>query len=212
MIGGIPSGSYDLMVTCSDGSYATLYGISITDQNGARITITPPISGGLRVVNNTTHSVAQLYVALSSSNSWGTNQVSSSISSGGAGTIANLSPDTYDVKAVMSDGSYYTSFGVAISSGVTTILTLSPQSNYGAVKIVNNSSSTIINVYISPTTISSWGPDQLGASTISSGASFTIADMLPGNYDFKAVKANGTSSTLNNFTLNAGTTFTITVP
>ena len=52
--------------------------------------------------------------------------------------------------------------------------------------VVNNSGTTIFYLYISPSTSSSWGNDQLGASTIPAGGSFTFTGITPGNYDLKA--------------------------
>jgi hypothetical protein len=52
--------------------------------------------------------------------------------------------------------------------------------------VVNNTGTTIFYLYISPSTSSSWGNDQLGASTIPAGGSFTFTGITPGNYDLKA--------------------------
>jgi len=51
--------------------------------------------------------------------------------------------------------------------------------------LVNNSSTSICTVCISPTTDPSWGADWLGSSTIPAGGSFTFT-VPNGTYDVKA--------------------------
>ena len=57
-------------------------------------------------------------------------------------------------------------------------------------RLHNNTFHEIYYVYISPSTSTDWGPDQLGAYTVESGATylFTIA---PGEYDLMAKNADG---------------------
>jgi hypothetical protein len=43
-----------------------------------------------------------------------------------------------------------------------------------AVTVVNNSSREISHLYLSPTNVDSWGPDQLTDATIGAGTSFTL--------------------------------------
>jgi hypothetical protein len=82
----------------------------------------------------------------------------------------------------------------------------------GSWRVVNNSSRTIMNLYISPTSSSSWGVDQLGSSTIAPGASFTVNNIPAGTYDSKIVMSSGNSYTINNIVIAAGQTTTINNP
>jgi len=62
--------------------------------------------------------------------------------------------------------------------------TLPPPAAAPVLTIVNNSGSSIFYVYFSLSTSSSWGSDQLGASTIPAGSSFSWT-VSPGTYDIK---------------------------
>jgi hypothetical protein len=66
----------------------------------------------LTVYNNTTsHTIYELYVSASSSDYWGTDYVSSSVSPGGTFTVTDIpAPDYYDLMAV--DGSNYYTGGI----------------------------------------------------------------------------------------------------
>lgn len=53
--------------------------------------------------------------------------------------------------------------------------------------VVNNTSSTVCYLYLSPSENTEWGDDQLGAETvIASGEYFTLTDILAGTYDLRA--------------------------
>jgi len=54
---------------------------------------------------------------------------------------------------------------------------------YGWVQVVNSSSYTIGYLYISPSSSSDWGPDQLGSYVIDPGETFTVYDIEVGSYD-----------------------------
>ncbi len=62
--------------------------------------------------------------------------------------------------------------------------TLPPPAAAPVLTIVNNSGSSIFYVYFSLSTSSTWGSDQLGASTIPAGSSFSWT-VSPGTYDIK---------------------------
>ncbi len=84
--------------------------------------------------------------------------------------------------------------------------------NSGAVEVINHSSVEICYVYISPTTSSEWGLDQLGAeNTIPAGSSFTIQNIPPGLYDLRADDcSNREIDTAPGVRVNAGQTVTWT--
>ncbi len=58
-------------------------------------------------------------------------------------------------------------------------------SGSATLRIVNNSSYTIYYVYISPSSSSTWGDDQLGESTIAPGYYYDFT-LTPDTYDLKA--------------------------
>jgi hypothetical protein len=51
----------------------------------------------------------------------------------------------------------------------------------------NSSNWVITRLYISPVSQNTWGPDQLGASVIRTGGSFTLTSIPCGSYDLKIV-------------------------
>jgi len=58
--------------------------------------------------------------------------------------------------------------------------------------VVNNTSSTVCYLYLSPSTDTEWGNDQLGASdVIGSGQYFTLTDIAAGTYDLRADDCDG---------------------
>jgi len=55
-----------------------------------------------------------------------------------------------------------------------------------SLKVVNNSTTSIWYLYVSPSGNSNWGYDQLGGSVIPSGRSFTLTGLsCPASYDLK---------------------------
>jgi hypothetical protein len=67
-----------------------------------------------------------------------------------------------------------------------------------SVRVVNESSNTIMYLYISPTSEREWGQDRLGSSTIASGASFTVPNLPCGNYDIRVVDQQQTNCEMRN--------------
>jgi|GEM_PF-3391543 len=84
-------------------------------------------------------------------------------------------------------------------------------STTGSVKVTNLSTSTIAYLYLSPVGTSTWGPDQLGATVLGSGSSFTMYGVPGGRYDLKASTLSGTSAYSFNFLVVGGYTAAITV-
>lgn len=78
------------------------------------------------------------------------------------------------------------------SGGSSTPTTTAPTP--GSVSITNESGTTIFHIYMVPSTSTyGWGTDYLGATGIVlNGASFTITDVTPDNYDLKVVNNAGT--------------------
>jgi hypothetical protein len=57
--------------------------------------------------------------------------------------------------------------------------------------LVNNSSSTVCYVYISPTTEDTWGDDQLGSTETISSGSQRVFNVSSGTYDLLAEDCDG---------------------
>lgn len=80
-----------------------------------------------------------------------------------------------------------------------------------SVRVVNNSGYTIYNLYISPSSSSSWGDDQLGSNVILSGYSFTVNNIPAGTYDLKATNSLGDSVYEMGYYMGGGTSHTWTI-
>lgn len=78
----------------------------------------------LKVVNSSSKSFNTVYVSLSSSSSWGTDQCSTTVGPGGTWTLTGISPGTYDIMIVATDSSYWTKYSWVFSAGGTNTLTL----------------------------------------------------------------------------------------
>lgn len=77
--------------------------------------------------------------------------------------------------------------------------------------VQNDSSYTIMYLYVSPSSSSSWGTDQLGSSTIAPGASFTLNNIPPDVYDLWAENSTGYDYVRANEVFSAGVTKTWTL-
>jgi hypothetical protein len=60
-----------------------------------------------------------------------------------------------------------------------------------AFRVVNQSSGTVSQLYFSHSSLSSFGPDQLGQSVLPPGRAVRYRAANAGNYDFRAVWTNG---------------------
>jgi len=156
--------------------------------------------GSLQIVNSTSRTISEVYFSPTTSTTWGSDQLSGTISSGSTWTLTDIPPDSYDLKVVFSDtsdltGSQVIDYSAAtITAGGTVTITLTDSNIEGSLKITNSSSKTITEVNVSPTTSDTWGSDQL-SGTISSGSTWTLTDIPPGNYDLRVIYSDSTSTT-----------------
>jgi hypothetical protein len=186
----VPAGSYDLKAEdCSHNTLSTQMGVYISGSTSW--TVSGGGGGGgsasLTVYNNTSTTLCYMYISPTTSSSWGNDQLgSSTISAGGSHTFS-VPAGSYDLKAEdCSHNTLSTQMGVYISGS--TSWTVSGGGGGGgsaSLTVYNNTSSTLFYMYISPSTSSSWGDDQLGSSTIPAGGSYTFS-VPAGTYDLKA--------------------------
>jgi hypothetical protein len=169
-----------------------------------------PPSGSLRVVNGSTSTISQLFVSPASQSTWGPNQLTTSIPPGGSTTVNGIPPGSYDLKAVASGGATtWQTNGVTIVAGGTFTWTVLPPA--GSLRVVNSTSYTITQLFVSPASQGTWGADQL-PTTIPPGGSFTVVDIPAGTYDLKAVASDGTTFwQTNGITIPASGTYTWTL-
>jgi hypothetical protein len=151
-----------------------------------------------------------LHVTPSTSSSWGVDQLApSTLIPGDSLLLTRLSPDTYDVEARFSDGSLDRAFDVQILDGQTTVLTMRDTGN-GSVAVFNNSGLTINEIYLTPTSFSTWGPNQADQSLYDQ-QTLTLTGVSPGAYDLKVVFSSGATVLPPSFSVASGTLTTIIV-
>ena len=177
-------------------------------------------SGGVVTISNqSSWSIYQLYISPTSSNEWGPDLLGSTVISTGSGhTLMGVSCNSYDVKIVDEDSDECIINNVRLCDGqssweitnenllacqaetaassaptpITGAGSYTPPSTTSSVEIVNNSWWSIYQLYLSPTSSSEWGPDQLGAEVISSeGDTFSLNGIPCDNYDVKIIDEDG---------------------
>jgi hypothetical protein len=170
----------------------------------------PPPEGNLRVYNGGNLAMWNLHVTPSASSSWGVDQLTpGTLIPGDSITLTRLHPDTYDVEARFSDGSFDRVYDVRIQDGVTTVLTMMDTGN-GVVDVLNNSGLTIYAIYLTLASSSTWGPNQANLPLYDL-QTLTLTGVSPDTYDMKVVFANGAAAYPPRFNVVSGTVTTIQV-
>ena len=163
----LPAGTYDVLaLECNFDVILERYGIDITSPStfslgGAQSPIPTGGDAALTLVNETGRAVCYVYISPSTSSTWGADAM------GGTGIIPTgtsrefeVVSGTYDLLAQGCDGSRMSeTYGVTLSpSGYTWHLPFVPIT----LRISNGSSTTLCDVFISPSTVDYWGGDWLG--------------------------------------------------
>lgn len=65
----------------------------------------------------------------------------------------------------------------------------------------NRSNWAIVNIYLSPVSQATWGPDQLGAHILRTGESYTLRGVPCNNYDLKLVDEDRDECILHNINI-----------
>ncbi|MDR3683746.1 MAG: hypothetical protein P4L11_08455 [Geothrix sp.] len=169
-----------------------------------------PAGGDLQVYNAGSSPLVSLYVTSSSSTTWGVDQLAPySIFPGSTYDVTNLPSDLFDVQAVFSDGTVDTVFDVPIQDGISTPLTMM-NTGIGAVAVFNNSAFTIDTIYLTPSTSSNWGPNQLDVP-LDPGQTQTLTGLDPDTYDVRVFFTNGNYADYPGNSVTAGMVTTIQV-
>jgi hypothetical protein len=165
---------------------------------GGTTQTSPATTGTFQLSNQTGLPISLAYIATDSASSWGDNLLSTPLADGASQSFSGYAPGVYDGQAVIA-GAFSIYFGYAfnmtLSAGQTYSITSTPSAYSGSIKVNNNSSTrTILGVYISPTTSTTWGPNQI-SSSIAPGGSTHFYDVIPQNYDIKIIWNSGSDST-----------------
>jgi hypothetical protein len=169
---------------------------------------TPP--GSLEVVNNGNQAMTQLFVTSSGDVTWGVDQLApSTLPAGGSLTLTQMAPDSYDVQAFFADGSSDEVLNVSVQDGFNTTLTLM-NTGTGAVAVFNNSNLTIDGVYLTPSTSTTWGPNQADGP-LGPGLTLSLTGVSPATYDLRVIFSDGTHVDNRGFAVTSGTVTTVQV-
>jgi len=114
--------TYDVEARFSDGSFDRVYDVRIQDGLTTVLTMMDTGNGAVAVFNNSGLTINGIYLTLASSVTWGPNQADQPLYDLQTLTLTGVSPGTYDMKVVFSNGSavYPPLFSVT-SGAVTTI-------------------------------------------------------------------------------------------
>ncbi|WP_431284995.1 hypothetical protein ACQW02_09320 [Humitalea sp. 24SJ18S-53] len=77
-------------------------------------------------------------------------------------------------------------------------------------RVVNQSNSTVREVYFSHASLNGWGVDQLGERVLQPGQSLAFRAANTGRYDFRVVWANGRASELRQIDICRAAVITVT--
>ncbi|OLE51769.1 MAG: hypothetical protein AUG51_21135 [Acidobacteria bacterium 13_1_20CM_3_53_8] len=95
------------------------------------------------------------------------------------------------------------------STGHAAVKTAEAQRRY-TLAVANSSKYDIHRLYMSSSEDRNWGPDQLGDYILKSGQSYTISDIVPGEYDVKFVDEDGDECVLKNIQIFKNTSWELT--
>jgi len=146
--------------------------------------------GSLKVVNAGDRTMTELFVTPSSSTTWGVNQIAGGPLAplGDFVILTPMDPGYYDVQAWFTDQSSDQAFDVLIQDGATTRVDLA-NSGVGSVDVINNAAFTIIAVYLTPSGVATWGPDQAGGNLVP-GETLNLSGIPPGTYDLRVIDSD----------------------
>jgi hypothetical protein len=212
----VPSGSYDLRAEFCGGGDLVQWNVSLATNMTWTLTGGGSSGGGnasLTVINNATSTVCFMRISPTTSSVWGDDWLgSSTIPSGGSYTFS-VPSGSYDLRAEFCGGGDATEMGVSIAGAITWTLTGTPSGSSGGgtgtLMVVNNTSSTVCYMRISPTTSSVWGDDWLGSTTIPSGGSYNF-NVPAGSYDLRAEFCGGGEATEMGVNISGSMTWTLT--
>jgi hypothetical protein len=144
----------------------------------------------LLIANESPVTVFYLYISSSDADEWGDDMLGDDVLEPGESYLfTDIPPGDYDIKAEDLSGNIIeTAWEVRLEGEVELSITAPV-----VITIVNESSSTIAEVNISPVESDDWGDDWLGGDTISPGDTYTLWDIPGGYYDLRLGEANGDS-------------------
>ncbi|MEO0563217.1 MAG: serine protease [Chloroflexota bacterium] len=165
--------------------------------------------GELTVVNDSSQVICSAYISPSTAPDWGPELLDGRQITGGASFAFTFSPGSYDILLVDCNDNELEDFRNIRVRG-STVFTFTPGGNstftaeggsgtapgdrlFGEASLVvaNNSRETICFVFISPSSASTWGEDQLGDTEVISSGATRSWDLESGTYDVRFLDCEG---------------------
>lgn len=191
----VEPGTWDMLATdCSGNEVASQYAVVVTADLVWQLSATGGGQAGgasLTVVNDSSTDLCYLYISPSTSDTWGADWLGSSTIPAGGQQTFTLEAGTWDLLARdCSGGTLDEQYGIELSGDMTWTIYGGAGTGSASLEVVNNGSTSVCYVYISPTTASEWGNDWLGSDTIPAGSSYVFY-MDAGSYDLMATDCSG---------------------
>jgi hypothetical protein len=167
-------------------------------------------SGALTVTNNGTSTMTSLFVTPSSRSTWGVDQLApAALAPGRSLTLTGMDPGLYDIQAIYADTSIDRVFDVQVVDQGNTLVS-SMNSGTGTVVVSNASPLAITAVYLTPSSMNTWGPDQSGGAGIAPGSALSLTGISPDTYDLRVYFSDGSHQDANpSLTVQAGSSTTV---
>lgn len=151
-------------------------------------------TGSLLIHNLASQSINEVYMSPVSEELWGTNKINSVILTQASREIENITPGNYDAKGkiigTLSDYYAYL-FNFGIIKGESTDLYPQDSDFSGSLKLLNQSTLNIVELYVSPASSSTWGPNVIGSSVIAPNIFYHMYGLIADDYDVAVVLDNG---------------------
>lgn len=81
----------------------------------------------------------------------------------------------------------------------------------GALEVINGGTRSMTQLYVTPSTSTDWGPNQLGSRPLAAGGGLVLSPMTPGYYDVQAVFTDGVTDTVNDVRILDASTASLTL-
>ncbi|GLH71811.1 hypothetical protein GETHLI_03130 [Geothrix limicola] len=119
---GLYPDTYDVEARFSDGSLDRVYDVQIQDGVTTVLTMMDTGNGSVAVFNNSGLTITGIYLTLSTASTWGPNQADQPLYDLQTLTLTGVSPGTYDLKVVFSNGNLAYPPAFSVTSGAVTTL------------------------------------------------------------------------------------------
>ncbi len=174
------------------------------------------------LTNNGSETIFRLFMRPANASDWGEDRFGpSTLEAGQTFTVRNLAPGAYDVRLVMTDERECIRRNVNVTNNATMAVSAEElnrcftESQAGepgtvAYNIVNNSTTTIRELYMRAPGTADWGPDRLGPRTIGAGQTFAVRNLAPGAYELKLVEQDSDECVYRSVTVDGDSRLTVT--